>query len=274
MNTIRVASCQIDIDIDNPESIRASMISSVKAAADAGASLIVLPELATSGYCFADQAEATRRSEVIPGKWTTFLQEMSREFQIVLVSGISEISEEGVLFSSAIILDNGHLLGTYRKTHLWNTEKQFFEQGNHLPTIFTTSVGKISVAICYDIEFPEVVRIAAEMGAEVLTAPVNWPKNPRPSDSWPIEIFKAMAHAAEYRLPIVIADRCGEERGTDWIGGSIIIGKDGYPLSGPHIKTPSVPEIWVADVEVNSNSRISPDNDAFLDRRVDLYFEK
>lgn len=275
MRTIRAASCQIRVEIDDPDKTRKNIVEAVQRAVEQGAELVVLPELATSGYCFSDREEAARLAEMIPGEWTSFLCDLSNEHDLVLVSGISEKDQvSSKLYSSAVVIDRGELLGVYRKTHLWDQEHKFFIPGEELPPVFSTSVGEVSVAVCYDIEFPEIVRGAAEAGAQILTAPVNWPLLPKPEGSWPIEIHKAMAHAAEYRIPIVVADRCGSERGVDWTGGSIITGADGYLLVGPRLEVPSGEIALVADVVVGQGTKLSEFNDARLDRNAELYLKQ
>ena len=94
-----------------------------------------------------------------------------------------------------------------------------------------TAHGRIGVMICYDLEFPEWVRAVALAGADLLCAPVNWPLLPRPDGERPTEMVRALAGAGMNRMPIAVCDRAGVERGQDWIGGSVIIDADGYPLA-------------------------------------------
>jgi predicted amidohydrolase len=69
----------------------------------------------------------------------------------------------------------------------------------------------------------------------------------------------------------VAADRCGAERGVDWVGGSVIAGPDGYPLAGP--AAGDGPELLVADLDLGRarDKRTGPSNDVFADRRPELY---
>ena len=87
--------------------------------------------------------------------------------------------------------------------------------------------------ICYDLEFPEMVRDVTLRGAQLIAVPANWPVVPKPADERPIEVAKAQAGAAANRVFIAIADRCGLERGVDWFGSSVICDLDGFPLAGP-----------------------------------------
>jgi 5-aminopentanamidase len=79
------------------------------------------------------------------------------------------------------------------------------------------------------------------------------------------------ANASVNRMFIAAADRCGTERGTEWIGGSVIVSVDGYPLAGPVCA--DRPEVLTADCDLSDacDKALSPGNDVFADRRPDLY---
>ncbi len=87
--------------------------------------------------------------------------------------------------------------------------------------------------ICYDVEFPEWVRLPALAGAEVLAVPTNWPADTVPAGERPIVTTNVQVAAFANRMFIAAACRCGTERDVPWTGGSVITGHDGYPLAGP-----------------------------------------
>jgi predicted amidohydrolase len=68
-------------------------------------------------------------------------------------------------------------------------------------------------------------------GADLLCVPTNWPASLLPTGERPIEVVRAQATASVDRVFVAVCDRVGPERGTDWVGGSAIIGPDGYPLA-------------------------------------------
>ena len=82
--------------------------------------------------------------------------------------------------------------------------------------------GRIGVIVCYDLEFPEWTRAAALRGAELLCVPTNWPLEPRPAGERPMEVLRAMVTAATNRMAVAVCDRCGPERGVDWVAGTAI----------------------------------------------------
>ena len=87
----------------------------------------------------------------------------------------------------------------------------------------------------------------------------------------PAEIIRTQADASVNAVFVAVADRCGAERGTDWVGGSVIIGPDGYPLAGP--ADPGKPAVLTAACELPRarDKSTSPRNDVLTDRRPVLY---
>ena len=75
-------------------------------------------------------------------------------------------------------------------------------------------------------------RLPALNGAQLLCAPVNWPAYPRPDGQRPAEAVRVQADAAVNRMFIAACDRTGQERGVDWVGGSVIVDADGWPRGG------------------------------------------
>src|SRR5262249_56704504 len=86
----------------------------------------------------------------------------------------------------------------------------------------------------YGLECPEWVGVGGLSGADLIAAPVNWPASasPAPPGERPGEVVSAQAAAWSNGVFIAVADRCGTERGVDWVGGSVIIGRGGYPAAG------------------------------------------
>ncbi|HET9872817.1 MAG TPA: nitrilase-related carbon-nitrogen hydrolase [Propionibacteriaceae bacterium] len=264
-----VGACQVAIDIDDPTATRAALDAAVGSAVRAGAQLVVLPELAVCGGAFSTSAEAAQRSEPDDGPSVSWYCELSRRYGMVLVAGFCERGPDRP-YNSAVLVDHGRILTVYRKTHLWGIEKEIFRPGDAPPPVVGASLGRIGVVICYDLEIPEVSRSLALRGAQLIAAPANWPLLPRPAGERPAEVFKAQTAAAVNRTFVVVADRCGVERGQDWIGGSVICGLDGYPLAAPVYGEPTV-LLAEVDLEAALDKSFGPYNDVFADRRTELY---
>ena len=265
-----VAACQLRIDIDDPDGNRRRVVAAVDDAVARGARLVVLPELVTSGYVFADLAEAREKSEPVDGPTVTLLTELSARHGIVLVAGFCERADGERPFNSLVVLDAGRLLALYRKTHLWGTEKAVFALGEERAPVVETSVGVVAAMICYDLEFPEMVRDVALRGAQIVVAPSNWPTNSPPPGERAPEVVKAQAGAAVNRVFVVVTDRVGTERGVEWIGGSVICDVEGYPVAGP---AQGEETTLLAELDLGRAlaKEVGPYNHAFTDRRPDLY---
>jgi len=277
LTRVRLAVCQVDGVAARSD--RSVLRAAVREAADAGARLVVLPELAACGGVFTSDAQARAAAEPLDGPTVALCAELSVEHRVVVVVGLAETGAGGAVHNTAVVLDDGAVVATYRKVHLWGAEKLAFEPGADPPPVVQTSAGRIGVMICYDLEFPEWVRIAAEAGAEVVVVPANWPVRSGGDPQRPFEIVKAQAAAVTYRVNIAVADRCGEEDGVDWYGGSLVCDVDGMLLAGPACGLdgtppgPSTPLVLLADVDLAAarDKRLGRFNDAMADRRPDLY---
>jgi len=239
-------------------------------AAQRGAGVVVLPELVSSGYVFRSRDEAAASAETADGPTVTRWARLAAEHQIVIVGGFCETSA-GELYNSAALVDSGGLRCVYRKAHLWDEESLWFTPGSAAPPVVATRFGQIAVMICYDLEFPEWVRLPALDGAQLLCAPTNWPAFPRPEGERPAEIVRVQADAAVNRMFIAACDRTGAERGVDWVAGSVIVDPDGWPLAeaprGPG------PVTITAECQLASalDKATGPRNNVHADRRPGLY---
>jgi len=273
MNTVTVACCQLTPKLGDIAYNKGLAEQAIREAAAQGANIIVLPELIQSGYVFNNQDEArhlAQTPEQTPSEWAR----LAKQLNVVIVAGFCELGKNSQLHISAALATNQGDLTIYRKAHLWNAEKRIFTEGSEPPPVVDTAFGKIALMICYDQEFPEWVRLAALAGADLIAMPVNWPDSARPMGERPMEIVRVQANAAVNRVFIAACDRAGTERGVDWVGGSVIVDTDGYPLT-PLLrnKTQAIEGIIYADIEINQAQQkaISELNNVHSDRRPELY---
>lgn len=267
---MKVACCQVSIAIGDRDGNRERLRRAVESAAAGGAGIVVLPELANSGYVFADATEARSLAEPSDGPTVTGWAELARRLDVVIVGGFCELDPDGLVRNSAVVVDPSGTRALYRKAHLWDREKLVFIPGDAPPPVVDTGYGRIAVMICYDLEFPEWVRLAALGGADLLCAPVNWPRLPRPDGERPSEVIRVQAAAATNRMFIAVADRVGDERGVGWVGGTVIIDPDGWPVRDLVLGRESTVAADL-DLVVARDKRISERNDVHADRRPELY---
>jgi 5-aminopentanamidase len=284
VDTTLVACCQLAPVLGDPAANRALTAGAIASAAALGAGIVVLPELVSSGYVFESKAEAMACAEAGDGETVTGWARLAAEHRIVIVAGFCEAAD-GEVFNSAALVDPDGLRCVYRKAHLWDAESTWFTPGRAAPPVVPTRFGQIAVMICYDLEFPEWVRLPALAGAQLLCAPTNWPAAPRPAGERPAEVVRVQADAAVNRMFIAACDRTGEERGVGWVGGSVIVDPDGWPLAAtpqaagpnPAVVPPGAvagePMTIVAECRLSAalDKAISPANDVLADRRPELY---
>jgi predicted amidohydrolase len=271
VSVVRVAVHQLAPVVGDLDGNRARALAALDAAADAGARIVVLPELAASGYVFHDADEARALAEPPDGPTVTGWAERAAAHDVVVVGGFAEDGGDGRLYNSAALVDPGGVRAVYRKVHLWDREQLVFTPGDEPPAVVDTTYGRIGVLVCYDLEFPEWSRAVALRGAELLCVPTNWPREPRPDGERPMEVLRAMVTAATNRMAVAVCDRCGDERGTSWVAGSAIAGPDGWLLAGP--PDAAEPILLTADVDLAAarDKALGPRNDALADRRPALY---
>src|SRR5215472_2966140 len=269
-----VAGAQLALTVGEPDANRQAATAAVAEAAAAGARLVVLPELSDSGYVFSDAGEA--RSLASPAEACVTLREwrsLAASHDLAIAGGFCELGPDGTLYNSAAIVDASGTRAVYRKAHLWDAEKKVFTPGDGAPPVVALPFGNVGLMICYDLEFPEWVRLAALSGADLIAAPVNWPApaSAAPSGERSGEVVSAQAAASANGVFIAVADRCKTERGVDWVGGSVIIRRGGYPAAGPVCEDRKAILSATIDLRQARDKRISELNDLFADRRPELY---
>lgn len=270
---MKIACVQFEPVIGDVGANLDAMAARIRQAHAQGASVVVLPELADSGYVFHDIDELGTLASPIPaGHSAQRLIALAAELGIHIASGLAE-RDGKAFFNSAILCGPSGYVGKYRKLHLWNREKLYFQPGDLGLPVFDTPIGRIGLAICYDGWFPETFRQLALNGAELVCIPTNWvpmPGQNRQSEPMANILHKAAAHMnAVY---IACADRVGTERGQPFIGSSLIVGPTGRPIAGP--ASYDGDEILIADVslsEIETSRKLSERNDVIGDRRPDVY---
>jgi len=207
------------------EGNRARIVALAGEAADAGAGLIVFPEMATSGYVWTDREEISPYVEPIPGPTTNALVPVAKEKDCYVVIGLPEVDPtDNVYYNSAVLIGPEGVVGKYRKTHLFAADPRWAREGNDGFPVFETGIGRIGLLICMDAMYFEPARILALQDADVIAFPTNWVGNGNnpPSKTWCLR-------ARENGVCWVAANRSDAERGAQFTGGSAIIGPDGVP---------------------------------------------
>jgi len=270
-SAVRLAAAQTHPRIGHKDENVAAAVDLIMKAIHQQVQLLVLPELGNSGYVMNSRKEAFDLSEAVPDGPTcaTILQAIKGS-DLYVCAGICE-RDGDVLYNAAALLGPDGYIGTYRKVHLWDEEKYFFEPGNLGFPVFRLPFGRVGVMICYDGWFPESSRILKLQGADVICDPTCWVLVPGLIEAKsPLSAFVHMAQAHQNNVYIICADRCGVERGCTFIGNSCIVGPSGF-VAGP--ASFERPELLVSDVNLSTARRHhwTALADPIADRRTDVY---
>jgi 5-aminopentanamidase len=231
LTVVRVAALRLGPEIGALEVNRRASVSAIEAAAAAGAELVVLPELAVSGYVFSGAEEAHSCAEPAPGATTEAWQAAAERTGCTVVGGLCELDSAGHLRNSAVVVDASGLRAIYRKLHLWGRETLMFVAGDEPAPVVETPAGRIGVGICYDLWFPELARSLALRGADILAAPSNLSASPPQRGLPHLDVVVAISTAHVNRMHVVVADRCRVERGEGWLGASLVVAADGTVMA-------------------------------------------
>jgi predicted amidohydrolase len=269
--TVRIACCQVSPDVERAALNPVALREAIAAAVADGAQLVVLPELSNSGYVFqsAEEAEAAaipRDGELLRG-WA----EEARRGEALVVGGFCELAPDGRLYNSCALVDGDGVAAVYRKLHLWGEEPRWFSPGEEAAPVVDTRFGRIGLAICYDIEFPELTRGLALEGADLIALPANWPHSEALPNGRPILHSLAAVTAYLNRVFVAVCDRSGTERGIEFEGGSVIADPDGWLRAGPVADRGEETLSADCDLATARDKHTGRRNDAFADRRPSQY---
>lgn len=222
---LRIACGQMDIALGDKETNLEAAVNMVHEAARRKADVLVLPELFTTGYCL-DQAHLLAESS--NGHSLELLGDVAGRFRVFLVAGsILERRNKKLYNTCHLIGKDGRALGYYDKLHLFPPfdEHQYLSPGNELG-VFQTDLGIFGVMICFDIRFPELARLQANSGAQVIFCPAEFP-----AERIAVWATLLRARAIENQVYFIGCNRVGSDGKTIFGGRSAIIDPQGTTLA-------------------------------------------
>ena len=250
----------------------------VRSAAERGAQIICLPELyRTSYFPQQDGKDFRYLAETIPGSSTEAFSSLARELSIVIIVPIFEKDEANCYNSLAVIDADGSLLPVYRKVHIPHDplfyEQSYFSPGEEI-RVYQTRYGKIAGLICFDQWFPEVARLAALAGAEIIFYPtaIGWirgqeePEEGDWHDAW--ETVQR-GHAIANSVCVVAVNRVGREEDLVFWGRSFVCDCFGKILARA---SSSDEEVLLVPLDLDKNQAVQEGWGFFRCRRPDLYW--
>lgn len=230
----------------------------------------MFPECILTGYDLTPD-EAQSYSVSSSGETITRIHEACKDLKLTVQVGALEHTHDGVLFNSVFLLGPDKLHATYRKTHLPHLGvDRFISPGGLAPTPVSTPLGRLGSLICFDLRFPEPSRLLALGGAQLILVSTAWPRSARLYTD-----FLAQARAAENRVFLLAANRCGVERSAQFLGHSMIIHPDGQVLQEAGGEAPTILFAEIDPVEADQKHIIFNPGIYELDllgaRRPELY---
>ena len=261
---MKIAAAQIACAVGDIDANVRKMRDFSSRAQDAGAELIVFPEMADTGYSMpVIQEHAKPWTEGAVPK----LQEIARALGLGIISGVSERDGEAIYNSQVSIDAGGQIVAKYRKTHLFSPppveEHKCFSPGDELVS-FTAGTLRFGLTICYDLRFPEVYRtLACEQGSNVFIISSAWPF-PRVEH----QRVLATARAIENQSYVVLSNRVGKDDGVSFCGSSAII--DAYGV-GIAAASADREEVIVGEVSEEVIASVRDRMGVFEHRRTDVY---
>ena len=277
---VKVAATQMTCSWELEDNINKAK-NIIKNAANQGANIILLQELFQTPYFCIEYDENIFRlaKEFENHPLLGEMADIAKQLNVVLPISYFEKTNNVYFNSIAIINSDGSILGNYRKSHIPDgagyLEKYYFNPGDTGFKVWDTSFGKIGVGICWDQWFPEVARIMAIKGADILFYPTAIGDEPRSkydsSNAWQRVM---QGHAAANIVPVVASNRIGFEKvqkqTNGFYGKSFICDHTGEILNEA---SKDKEEIITAEIDLEENHLFRRNWGLFRDRRTDLYKE-
>ena len=261
---MKIAAAQISCSLGDPDANLLKVRDFSGRAKEAGAELIVFPEMIDTGYSMPviQNHAASWTSGFVPG-----LQEIARKFSIGIVSGVSERNDDRIYNSQIFIDGQGQILAKYRKTHLYAVapvqEQTCFALGDAFVSLAFGNL-RLGFSICYDLRFPEMYRkLVTEQKVDAFVISSAWPF-PR------VEHFRtlALARAIENQSYVIASNRVGKDDDLWFCGSSAIIDPRGVVIAAASADRE---ELIQADLSQELVGSVRQRVQSLGHRRLDLY---
>jgi predicted amidohydrolase len=236
------------------------------------ADLLVLPELANSGYMYASSRDLAPHSESANGNgpFLSALRRMARAVGGLIITGLSERTQDG-LYNSAVTVDTTGIVAHYRKTHLFADEQDLFLPGDTGFSVFDYAGARIGMMVCFDWYFPESARTLALRGAQIIAHPSNL--------VLPHCQTAMVTRSLENRVFTITTNRWGTEslgeegasqRSLTFTGASQVLTPLGERLTQASVTGDAVYLVEIDPAQAD-NKHPTPRNHLLHNRRPDMY---
>jgi len=289
MQTIRVAAVSMNSLLGQQDETLRRIAEFCERATSENAELVLFPELVIHGHCTPNTFEI---AEPVPeGPSIGYLGDLAKRFGLFISAGLSE-KEHDIVFNTQVLVGPDGYLGRQRKLHTSRDESFFYKGGRDIE-VFDIGKCRVASVICYDNQFPEIARIAALKGADVILMPHaaregRWDETPESAAAARRHVFDYFSgyrqRARENACFCIYADQAGIAGYVDSLprdhgnqphhpGGAMIIGPDGTILKHTQLEK-ICDEMIVATLESGELARArSHPNYTLRTRRPELFGE-
>lgn len=258
--TLTIAGLQHDGVSGDVDANLAIIAEAAREAASRGARLLVTPEMFVTGYNIGERLAPLATADLVDR-----VAAIAAEAGIGIVAGLPEPLPDGGIANALVLVDaDGAALLRYRKTHLFgDLDRSLFEAGDALPGVVEIDGVRVSVLICYDVEFPETVRAASLAAADVVIVPTAQ--------------MEPYGHIAERLIPVrawenqvhlVYVNRVGSEGDLTYVGRSSMVSPAGEILDSLDSTSTG---LMIATIDPEVTRRARQENPYLADRRPELY---
>ncbi len=218
-DSVTVAVAQVPVQRGDVPANLAALHGYVRQAADKQARLVVFPECYLSGYMFEDRAAAAASAIAADGPEMQQIAGWCAEHGLEVIVGFLE-AQGDKLYNAAALVGARGVIGVHRKRHLpcLGADRFVDEPPGTALSLFDTQIGKVGIAICYEIRFPEIMRSLALAGADFIALPTNWPVQ-----SVLLAEQFTRVRAAENFIYLLVANRADEEGDATFLGQSQVV---------------------------------------------------
>ncbi len=269
MKNFKIAVCQMAISENKEENLKKAKEMVIKASSNS-VDLVILPEMFNCPY---DNSFFPRFAEIFPGETTELLSKLAKQQSIYIVGGsIPERDGENIFNTSYTFDRNGKVIGKHRKMHLFDIDVEDgikFKESDTLgsgnkATVFETEFCKIGVAICYDMRFPELMRLMALKDAELIIVPAAFNMTTGPAHWHSLAKVRAMDNQVYF-----IAASPARKLDSSYIayGHSLIVDPWGKTVN----EADENEVIIYADIDLKKVKKIREQLPLLKHRREDVY---
>ena len=259
MRKLKLALAQLRSALGETEENVRRIESAVEEASRQRVDYIVFPELFVTGFTLNERLK--HLSESIDGKAMKRIGQCAKQFGVGIFVGFPEEDDGKYYNAAALFSKNGKLIGTYRKVHLYDTEREWFTPGETLEPLVADGI-KFGVGITYDMEFPEVARTLALQSIDVYIVLA--------ANMVPYQLFQrvfSQSRALENDLPVAVSNMVGLDRENVYFGESVVVSRAGEILG----RGTNDEQLLVVDVDLDETSRAQKTLNYLEERRSEVY---